>query len=136
MALRTFAGGALFANETTPGERGVVALHGWGRDRHDLERAVGTGPALLFDLPGFGTSPPPPEVWGAAAYATAIAGALDDAYKGEPAVVLGHSFGGRVGVCLAAQRPDLVAGLVLTGVPLLRLDPASKPPLGYRIMRA
>lgn len=50
------------------------------------------------------------------------------------AVVVGHSTGGRVGVCLAAQRPELVAGLVLAGVPLLRRPPG-KPKPAFRVMR-
>jgi pimeloyl-ACP methyl ester carboxylesterase len=48
-------------------------------------------------------------------------------------VLLGHSFGGRVALHLALQRPDAVHALVLTGVPLLhplarrgRVSPAYK----------
>ena len=55
---------------------------------------------------------------------------LDDLAPG--AVVLGHSFGGRVAVHLAPARPDRVGALVLTGVPLVR-NPAGAgaggPPL-------
>jgi len=43
--------------------------------------------------------------------------ALLDGGGGEPAVVVGHSFGGAIALNLAAARPDLVSGLVL-------LDPA------------
>ena len=49
-----------------------------------------------------------------------------------PCVIVGHSFGGRVAVCLAAQAPELVTGLVLTGVPLLRLEPRARPKIPYR----
>ena len=48
---------------------------------------------------------------------TAALGALLDADAEGPVVVAGHSFGGAVALSLAAQRPDLIAGLVL-------LDPA------------
>jgi pimeloyl-ACP methyl ester carboxylesterase len=51
-------------------------------------------------------------------------------------VVLGHSFGGRIAVCLAAAHPERVGTLVLTGTPLLRLNPPSKPSMGYRTLRA
>jgi pimeloyl-ACP methyl ester carboxylesterase len=98
------------------------------------------------DLPGFGATPPPPEPWGSARYAEVLrpllvesAGAAggdtaggdtaggdtaggDTARPGTvlaPAVVVGHSFGGRVAVTLAAEHPELVAALVLSGVPLL-----------------
>lgn len=41
----------------------------------------------------------------------------------EPAVVLGHSFGGAVAIHLARRRPDLVRALVLLD-PAIGLDPA------------
>ncbi len=37
--------------------------------------------------------------------------------------------------CLAASRPDLVRGMVLCGVPLLRPSKAAKPPVTYRLGR-
>ena len=50
-------------------------------------------------------------------YAEAVVPLLDD--LPEPAVVVGHSFGGKVAVHLAAGWPDRVRALVLTGVPLV-----------------
>jgi len=137
MALRTFLDGTMFA-ERRAGDTDrpmVVALHGWRRDRHDLAAVVAGRDAVLFDLPGHGASPPPPAAWGAADYAAAVATAVDSLAPDRPVTVLGHSFGGRVGVHLAAARPDLVGGLVLVGVPLLRVTPAYTPPLHYRAAR-
>jgi len=113
----------------------VVGLHGWGRDRRDFHSALGAYPHLLVDLPGFGLSPPPPEAWGAADYASCIASVLDEHGSAAPAVIVGHSFGGRVAVCLAASRPDLVRGMVLCGVPLLRPATAARPRVTYRLGR-
>lgn len=137
MALRTFLDGALFAERLSgPDDRPLlVGLHGWRRDRHDLEPVVAGRDAILFDLPGHGASPPPSEVWGAAEYAAAVASALDTLAPARPVTIVAHSFGGRVGVHLAASRPDLVGGLVLSGVPLLRVAPAYRPSLGYRLLR-
>lgn len=137
MALRTHLDGSMFAEhlDGDPARPLVVALHGWRRDRHDLVPVLAGRRAASFDLPGFGASPVPTEVWGAADYARHVAAAIDAMDLGEPVTVLGHSHGGRVGVCLAAARPDLVGGLVLCGVPLLRLSPPKQPPLGYRIVR-
>jgi pimeloyl-ACP methyl ester carboxylesterase len=72
-------------------------------------------------------------VIGAAGYAEIITELLEE-FDG-PAVLIGHSFGGRVAVCLAAARPDLVDGLVLTGTPLVRLSPRRRPPVAYRIIK-
>jgi pimeloyl-ACP methyl ester carboxylesterase len=102
----------------------VIALHGWGRNRHDFDALAGIGAVTAFDLPGFGASPAPSEPWGARDYARIIASAIDADEAIDTArtgiIVVGHSFGGRVALCLAAERPDLVAGVVVSGVPILR----------------
>jgi pimeloyl-ACP methyl ester carboxylesterase len=120
--LRTFAGGTLFGSITGPDTPRVLALHGWARTHRDFDAVLAPAdqppvPALALDLPGFGASPPPPEAWGAAAYAQAVGEVLGD--MEGPVVILGHSFGGRVALHLATQRPASVAALVLTGVPHL-----------------
>lgn len=113
----------------------MVGLHGWGRDHRDFSSVLSGYPHLLIDLPGFGVSPPPTATWGAADYASCVAAVLDSRAAAEPAVVVGHSFGGRVAVCLAASRPDLVRALVLCGVPLLRSPREGKVSAGYRLGR-
>jgi pimeloyl-ACP methyl ester carboxylesterase len=134
VALRAFAEGALFAEAFGDGPPRVLALHGWGRRGSDYRQALGGLDALAPDLPGFGASPPPAETIGAAGYATLIEPMLGEFPR--PPVVVGHSFGGRVAVCLAAANPDRVGGLVLSGAPLVRLSPGRKPALGYRMVRA
>ena len=66
----------------------------------------------LLDFPGFGKSPIPSATWGTAEYANAVATWLKS-LKLPPVVWIGHSFGGRVGLQLAAQHPQLVKGMVL-----------------------
>jgi pimeloyl-ACP methyl ester carboxylesterase len=157
--LRSLVGGAIFAEVSGEGWPLVVALHGWGRDRSDMAPATAglPGTTVLVDLPGHGASPEPPEVWGSEDYAHRVGAAIDElqlelagdeevsaeeasqAPAGPtestgPTVVVGHSLGGRVAVCLAARRPELVDGLVLAGVPLLR-KPPGKPKPAFRVVR-
>lgn len=75
----------------------------------------------------------PGEAIGAEAYAEVVAGILE--FFDRPPVVVGHSFGGRVAVCLAAKHPQSVASLVLTGAPLIRLETGHRPPASYRLAR-
>ena len=137
--LRTFADGRLFGSVTGSEAPRVLALHGWARSHRDFDAVIAPAgemplPAVALDLPGFGASPPPPDAWGAAAYAEAVGAVLGE--MRSPVVLLGHSFGGRVALHLAVQRPEAVRALVLTGVPMLhpqgrsgRVSPA------YRMVR-
>ena len=107
--LKAFAGGNLFGATTGSGRPWVLALHGWRRTHVDFDAVVG-GPdpldAVALDLPGFGVSPEPPEGWGAEDYASFVSAVLDEMV--DRVVVIGHSFGGRVAVHLAANHPDRV----------------------------
>jgi len=135
MTLRTHLDGAVFAEHLSGRVPAILALHGWGRDRHDLLPALQGREVVAVDLPGFGSSPSPPGAWGAREYAERAASAIVE-MGGGPYVVVGHSFGGRVAVCLAAEHPGLVAGLVLAGVPLFRSIAGRRPSLRYRAVRA
>ena len=99
----------------------------------DFSAALEGHSGIAPDLPGFGASPVPDEAIGADAYADIVADLLDDFDR--PPVLVGHSFGGRVAVCLAAKHPDRVASLVLAGAPLIRLETGRRPPLAYRAAR-
>lgn len=94
----------------------LVFAHGWGMDHRaflPLAASFTTEAGLaLLDLPGFGGAPLPPEDWGVQDYAHAMASFIEKS-GGGPVVWVGHSFGGRVGIALAALRPDLVSRLVL-----------------------
>lgn len=155
--LRSFAGGSVFGETWGADPPRVLALHGWRRTHEDFAGVIGPAspagptPSLALDLPGFGASPAPGEPWGSDEYARLVARVIEELAPGSPDgglegsstsgqspfVVVGHSFGGRVAVHLAAARPDLVSALVLTGVPLVRLgSKAGRSPLGYRSIRA
>lgn len=134
MALRSLVNGSLFAEAVGVGQPRVLALHGWGRRGSDFSHSLAAIGALAMDLPGFGATPPPQTAIGARDYARLLLPVLDEFNR--PPLLVGHSFGGRVAVCLAAEHPDRVLGTLVTGAPLLRLGPAKKPPAIYGVARA
>ncbi len=132
--LSSFAGGRLYGasygNEDAPR---VVALHGWGRTHADFTTALESFDAIAVDLPGFGSTPPPPEAWGSPEYASLIVELLRS--LPAPPVLVGHSLGGRIGIHVAATAPETISGLLLTGAPLIRVGGGAKPKTGYRLAR-
>lgn len=113
----------------------VLALHGWARDRHDWASVLDGFNAVAVDLPGFGASKPPRVGWSTSEYASNLLPAL---VTGQPKVLVGHSFGGRVALHLASMAPTAVSGLVLTGVPIFRNPTSGSKPtaLAYRVFRS
>lgn len=116
--LKSFAGGRIFGVRYGQAPPQVVALHGWGRTNRDFQTVLEGFDAVALDLPGFGATPAPDYAWGSEEYANAVWEVLRE--FPSPAVLVGHSFGGRVAVQVASQHPETVKALVLTGVPLLR----------------
>ncbi|MGH8905042.1 MAG: alpha/beta fold hydrolase [Egibacteraceae bacterium] len=133
--LQSFGNPPIFAQVHGGWPPSVVALHGWGRDRGDFRAALRGLCAVAVDLPGFGASPAPSRSCGSQEYAERVAEVLHSIEN--PVVLVGHSFGGRVAVRLAAMEPDAVRALVLTGAPIAAGDqPRRTPALGYRAIRA
>jgi pimeloyl-ACP methyl ester carboxylesterase len=133
--LQAVADGRVFVERSGDAPPEVIGLHGWRRSRTDLLPALRGFSYASLDLPGFGHSPEPPPGLGSREFAALCAEVLTELTP-EPCVLVGHSFGGRVAVCLAAEQPELVSGLVLTGVPLLRRQAVGRPKLGYRVGRS
>lgn len=131
--LTSLADGRIWADRYGDGEPSIVALHGWGRSRHDWSTVLPRRNALAVDLPGFGASPAPDTAWTTADYADALAPVLK---QYDRPILIGHSFGGRVAVQVAARHPGVLGGVVLTGVPLLRkVATSGKSPFKYRAAR-
>lgn len=133
MALRAYGDGSLFGEASGTGPPQVLALHGWARRGSDFAQSLQGFSSIALDLPGFGATPAPALATGAAGYARALEPVLSE--LPDPVVLVGHSFGGRVAVHLAATRPDRFKGLILTGVPLLRRVRTTKSPVVFRIAR-
>ncbi len=94
----------------------VLLLHGWASSSEALAGvAAALAPrhrVLSVDLPGFGWSAAPPAAWGVFEYLAHVT-ALLDRLGVKTTAVLGHSFGGRVAIALAARHPARVARLIL-----------------------
>jgi len=102
----------------------VVALHGWGGSVQSFwpvaERLAPLGYQVhLIDLPGFGKSDLPPVVWGVADYARFVLAYLEEMHLDRVAL-LGHSFGGRISLILAAEHPERISRMVLANSAGLR----------------
>ena len=85
----------------------VVLMHGWGCNRTTLARIENlltpSFKVYNVDFPGFGKSSEPPTVWGVEEYTALIERFLDIEGIDNP-ILLGHSFGGRVGILLSSRR--------------------------------
>lgn len=85
----------------------VILMHGWGCNLTTLasiEKVVAENHTVYnVDFPGFGKSQEPSDVWGVEEYTQVIEG-LVKLENIEKPVLLGHSFGGRVGILYASRN--------------------------------
>lgn len=86
----------------------IIIMHGWGCNVQTVASitavAARTNHVYSVDLPGFGQTPEPPAVWGVEEYTRFIEAFV--ASEGiENPTLLGHSFGGRIGILYASRNP-------------------------------
>ncbi len=98
----------LHYTDSEKGEKTVVMMHGWGCNHTTLasiERvALSCGYRVInVDFPGFGDSQEPNDVWGVEEYTRQIE-ALTKELGIKTPIMLGHSFGGRVGILYASRN--------------------------------
>ena len=95
----------------------VLLLHGWGANSelfHPISSQLEQHFQLIVpDFPGFGNTPAPPTAWSVYEYAQWVRDLLQE-LQIKQAHIVGHSFGGRIGIILASETPQLVHKLVLT----------------------
>jgi pimeloyl-ACP methyl ester carboxylesterase len=113
----------------------VLLLHGWGRTHADFlpiaERLSKEGFAChVLDLPGFGDSEMPRAAWDVPRYAEFVRAYMDTAQL-DAVTLIGHSFGGRISIVLAADCPGRVNKVVLVSSAGLQLPPSPKMRLYY-----
>lgn len=107
----------------------VVVLHGWGGRIESMAPLLSCLKheyrLIALDLPGFGESPVPAQHWGTPEYAGFVRDVLVDLGI-ERAHFVGHSYGAKTSLYLAATDPGLVDKLVLQGSSGLRTPPSAK----------
>lgn len=97
------------------GPRPVIVMHGWGCKASTVAvlatAASGEGTTVYnLDLPGFGGSSEPQEVWGIERYTALLEEFVRRLGLKNP-VLIGHSFGGRMSILYASRNP--VSKLIL-----------------------
>ena len=135
MAEQIIINGLLTSYFFYPGENpkkipSVIFLHGWGSSKEvwipTVQNLQERGLAsYCLDLPGFGKTELPPKAWRVEDYAEFVV----DFFKKNnlsSTIVVGHSFGGRVAIVLAATHPELVTRLVLVDSAGVRTHPKAK----------
>lgn len=85
----------------------VILMHGWGCNHSTLtsiEQQLSQGFKVYnVDFPGFGSSDEPTSVWGVEEYTRLIEDFARQEHIENP-ILLGHSFGGRVGILFASRN--------------------------------
>ncbi len=98
-------------------EKVVLFLHGWGADGSSFFGVANSLPKkpysfLFVDFLGFGNSEEPEKPFSVYDYAKTIVDLLNK-LQIKKVTIVGHSFGGRVGIVLGARFSDLVEKLIL-----------------------
>jgi pimeloyl-ACP methyl ester carboxylesterase len=103
-----------------PEGKNIVLLHGWGQNIQMME-PIGNNLSnyyiTILDLPGFGNSSEPSDALTIYDYKEILRKFLEN-LKIKNTIIMGHSFGGRIAICYAAE--EKVEKLVLFGSPCVR----------------
>lgn len=117
---------SLLTNYQTSGtkKQTIVLLHGWGDDLRtfsELQKQLAKNYTVVsVDLPGFGATQAPEQVWGLADYATFVATFLKKLKVSKPAAIIAHSNGAAVAIYGLAHNILTADKLVLLGAAGIR----------------
>jgi len=95
----------------------ILILHGWGsssKSFEEISRFLREKGHQVFtpDLPGFGNERTPDKPWPIDDYVNFVFNFVQ-AQDVNKFILLGHSFGGRIGIKFAARYPEKLSGLIL-----------------------
>jgi len=112
----------------------IVLLHGWGQNIQMMDMLgrpfLNDFRIINIDLPGFGKSEEPKEVWSLEDYVEMLEEILNKLNIKKP-IIVGHSFGGRVAIKYAGSHD--VLKVVLLGSPF---RPSGKKSFKTKILKA
>jgi pimeloyl-ACP methyl ester carboxylesterase len=94
----------------------IVILHGWGANLTTMQSITNLLQSqyrvIAIDMPGFGESEEPKDVWSSYDFADHVEALLNhlgiDRFH-----ILGHSHGGRVSIILASKYPERIGKMIL-----------------------
>ena len=105
----------------------IVLLHGWGQNISMMDPLGNylkvNHRITIVDLPGFGLSEEPKEVYGVSDYVEVVHDLLEE-LKIDCPILIGHSFGGRISIVYASFYKT--KKVVLFGSPCVRHEHKSK----------
>ncbi|MDE6459999.1 MAG: alpha/beta hydrolase [Paramuribaculum sp.] len=85
----------------------LILMHGWGCNSSTVASiaavASKTHTVYNLDLPGHGSSPEPKDVWGVEEYTAAVEEFVSRLGLEKPSLI-GHSYGGRIGILYASRN--------------------------------
>lgn len=86
----------------------VILMHGWGCNSSTVKSIADAinhkCHVYSIDLPGFGGSPEPSEIWGVGEY-TELVEKFTNRLNLEKPALIGHSYGGRISILMASRTP-------------------------------
>lgn len=101
------------------GEKNVLLLHGWGASKDTFLPVIDMMLKLnknirvtALDFPGFGESDEPFEAFDTSVYEKITIDFMDKTGITN-AILIGHSFGGRISIRIASSRPEIISKVVL-----------------------
>ena len=102
-----------------------IILHGWGLSAFvytELAKIIAKNNfrVIIIDLPGFGNSTSPRQLWGYEEFAKYIS-KLIATEVGDKVTLMGHSFGGGIAINIASSYPSQIERLLLvdsSGIPI------------------
>lgn len=107
-------------------KKNILILHGWGAisfSWHNTAYLLAEAGynIIAVDLPGFGDTPPPKDIWGTDEYVDFIHSFCKK--KGlKDFVLLGHSFGGALSLKFTYNHPELLHKLILCDAAAVRKE--------------